>query len=326
MMSAPVRSSPSSESALMASTAFRSATPPPGTMPSSSAALVACNASSTRCFFSFISVSVAAPTLITATPPASFASRSCSFSRSKSESVVSISAFSCLMRALIAFASPAPSRIVEHGLHPLGVGDHVRREVALVELHALGELELEPEGLPFLDVDDAVLADPVDRVGDDVADLALARGDRGDAGDVLLARDLLRLLLQVLDDRVDGLLDAALEPHRVRAGGDVLQALADDCLREEGRGRRAVAGDVVRRSCDLTDELRALILERVLDLDLACDRDTVVRDRRRAELLVEHDVPTLWAKGDLDRVGEDVHAALERAPRILVEFQLLVSH
>jgi type II secretory pathway component PulK len=53
-----------------------------GTMPSSTAALVACIASSTRAFFSFISVSVAAPTLISATPPTSFASRSCSFSRS----------------------------------------------------------------------------------------------------------------------------------------------------------------------------------------------------------------------------------------------------
>jgi len=49
-------------------TAWISATPPPGTMPSSTAARVACNASSTRAFFSFISVSVAAPTSITATP------------------------------------------------------------------------------------------------------------------------------------------------------------------------------------------------------------------------------------------------------------------
>jgi hypothetical protein len=59
-----------------------SATPPPGTMPSSTAAFVACIASSTRAFFSFISVSVAAPTLMIATPPTSFASRSWSFSRS----------------------------------------------------------------------------------------------------------------------------------------------------------------------------------------------------------------------------------------------------
>src|SRR5262249_42365924 len=89
---------------------------------------------------------------------------------------------------------------------------------------------------------------------------------------------------------------------------------------------RAVAGDVVGRRRDLADELRALVLEDVLDLDLPSDRDAVVGDRRRAELLVEHNVPTLRAKGDLDRVGEDVHATLERAARILVELQLLVSH
>ena len=59
-----------------------SATPPPATMPSSSAACVAARASSSSALRSFISVSVAAPTLICATPPASLASRSCSFSRS----------------------------------------------------------------------------------------------------------------------------------------------------------------------------------------------------------------------------------------------------
>ena len=62
--------------------ACRSATPPPGTMPSSTAARVVERASSMRCFFSFSSTSVAAPTLITATPPASLASRSWSFSLS----------------------------------------------------------------------------------------------------------------------------------------------------------------------------------------------------------------------------------------------------
>src|SRR5437667_256431 len=86
--------------------------PPPGTMPSSTAALVARMASSTRAFFSFISVSVAAPTLITATPPTSFASRSCSFSRSYSEVVSSIWARSCFTRPSIAFLVPAPSIIV----------------------------------------------------------------------------------------------------------------------------------------------------------------------------------------------------------------------
>ena len=82
MMSTPIFSSP--EALTLSSAAWQriSATPPPGTMPSSTAARVACSASSTRAFFSFISVSVAAPTWMTATPPASFASRSCSFSLS----------------------------------------------------------------------------------------------------------------------------------------------------------------------------------------------------------------------------------------------------
>ncbi len=293
-------------------------------MPSSSAARVACRASSTRCFFSFISVSVAAPTLTTATPPASFARRSWSFSRSKSESVFSISERIWLIRPSICSFSPAPSMIVvvsletttrrawpswetwvfsslrpissvitsppvriamsssirlrrspkpgaltatpvkvprsllttsvarlspstssatmtqrlaglhhlledrqhvahradllvrdqdvgvlEDRLHALLVGDHVRRDVALVELHPLGELELHAEGLALLDVDDAVLADLLDRVGDHVADLLIGRRDRGDASDLLLALDLLRLLVaQVVDDLVDGGLDA----------------------------------------------------------------------------------------------------------------------
>ena len=58
------------------------ATPPPTTMPSSTAARVAFSASSTRSLRSFTSTSVQPPTRMTATPPASLARRSCSFSRS----------------------------------------------------------------------------------------------------------------------------------------------------------------------------------------------------------------------------------------------------
>ena len=71
--------SSSSFEALILSNSFLDlikATPPPATIPSSTAALVACNASSTLSFFSFISTSDAAPTYKTATPPANFASLS----------------------------------------------------------------------------------------------------------------------------------------------------------------------------------------------------------------------------------------------------------
>ncbi len=81
-MLTPKRCSSVTSSFSSACWARMSATPPPGTMPSSTAARVAWSASSTRAFFSFISVSVAAPTLTTATPPTSLARRSWSFSRS----------------------------------------------------------------------------------------------------------------------------------------------------------------------------------------------------------------------------------------------------
>ena len=51
-------------------------TPPPATIPSSTAALVAARASSILIFFSFNSTSVAAPTFTWATPPESFANLS----------------------------------------------------------------------------------------------------------------------------------------------------------------------------------------------------------------------------------------------------------
>ena len=102
-----------------------------------------------------------------------------------------------------------------------------------------------------------------------------------------------------------------LSAERVGAGRDVLQALADDRLGEHRRGRRAVAGDVVGRRGDLADELRALVLEDVLDLDLTGDGDAVVRDRRGAELLVEDDVAALRAERHLDGVGDGVDAGLE---------------
>ena len=94
----------------------RRATPPPTTIPSSTAARVAERASSTRSFFSFSSTSVAAPTLTTATPPASLASLSWSFSRSNSEAVSSIWALICLIRAWIASSLPWPSMIVVSSL------------------------------------------------------------------------------------------------------------------------------------------------------------------------------------------------------------------
>ena len=125
---------------------------------------------------------------------------------------------------------------------------------------------------------------------------------------------------------LDGLLDAALERHRVRAGGDVLHAALDHGAGEDRRGGGAVTGDVVRLGRDFLGELSAHVLPRVVELDLLRDRHAVVRDRGGSPLLVEHDVLALGAERDRDRVGELVDAGLEAAPRFLAELQQLRRH
>ena len=85
--------------------------------------------------------------------------------------------------------------------HLLGVGDEVGRDVAAVELHALDDFELGLEALGLLDRDDALVADLLHRLGDDLADFGVAiGGDGADLGDLVVRGDLLGLRLELGDD------------------------------------------------------------------------------------------------------------------------------
>ena len=82
-------------------------------------------------------------------------------------------------------------RVFEDRLLALGVGDEVGGQEALVEAHALGELQLRAEGVGLLDRDHALLAHLVDGLGDQRADLGVTGGDGCGGCDFLLGLDLL---------------------------------------------------------------------------------------------------------------------------------------
>mmetsp|Transcript_15912 Transcript_15912/g.40426 ORF Transcript_15912/g.40426 Transcript_15912/m.40426 type:complete len:270 (-) Transcript_15912:898-1707(-) len=114
-MSAPKRSSSLVSVFLNSGTIWarwNSAAPPPGTMPSSTAAKVAFFASSMRSLRSSSSASVAAPTLMTAMPPVSLAMRSLSFSISYTLSLRSSSFLICATRIAISSWLPASAMMV----------------------------------------------------------------------------------------------------------------------------------------------------------------------------------------------------------------------
>ena len=217
--------------------------------------------------------------------------------------------------------------VFQLGNHLVRVGDEVGREVAAVELHAFDDFELGLGGLGFLDGDDALVADLLHRFGDHLADRLIAiAGNRADLGDLLGCADLLRGLGQVGDHVINCEIDAALQVHRVHAGGNGLVAFLNDRLGENGRGGRAVASDVVGLRSDFADHLGAHVLELVVKLDFLGDGDAVLGDARRAERLVDDDVAALGAERDLHRVGEDVDAAQHALAGITGESYVFGSH
>jgi hypothetical protein len=203
---------------------------------------------------------------------------------------------------------------------------HVRRDVALVELHAVFGLDVGLGGLRLFDRDDAVLTDGLHRFRNQLADFDVVGRDRGDLRDLLGGVDLDDHLFHLGDGHLDRTVDATLDQERIGTGGDVAQAFADDRLREHRRGGRAVAGDVVGFGSDFLDQLGAHVLERIGQFDFFRDRHAVVGDRRRAEFLVEDDVTALRPQGHLDRVGQDVRSTLERAASLFVENEFFSSH
>src|SRR6516165_3365958 len=205
--------------------------------------------------------------------------------------------------------------------HLVGIGHEVGRDVAAVELHALDHVELGLQRLRFLDGDDALVADLLHGVGEELADFGVAVGrDGADLGDLLVRGDLLGVLLEVRDHGFDREVDTALQIHRVHAGGNRLGAFTNDGGGQHGRGGGAVAGRIGRLRRDLAHHLGAHVLELVLEFDLLGDGNAVLGDARSAERLVDDDIAALGAEGDLHGVVEDVHAAQNAVAGIDAKF------
>src|SRR6267378_3626530 len=77
--------------------------------------------------------------------------------------------------------------VIEFDAHLVGVGDEVGRDVAAVELHAFDDVEFGLERFGFFNRDDALVADLLHGVGEELADFGVAvGGDGADLGDFLV--------------------------------------------------------------------------------------------------------------------------------------------
>jgi hypothetical protein len=217
--------------------------------------------------------------------------------------------------------------LVELDLHVFGVGDEVGREIAAVELHALDDGDLGIEALALFDGDHAVLADLLERVGHDLADLGVVVG--GDGGDVLnvgLALDGGGHVVDRLAGGLDGELHAADQRVGVNAAGDVLEPFAEEGFGQDGGGGRAVAGVVAGLAGGLLDEEGAHVFELVGELDFFGDRHAVLGDGGPAPGLVEHGIAAARPEGGLDRPRQLLNAGEQGLTSIHVEGEFFRTH
>ena len=221
--------------------------------------------------------------------------------------------------------SEQDERVFQNGFHALHVGSHIRGDVALVELHALDRLDVDAEGLGFLDGNDAFLADDFHGLGDLGANDLVARGNGADIGDLLFVLNRDGVSLDGLNDSLGGLLDAATNGQRIRASGDVAQTLGHDNVGEQGCGGGAVARAVVGLGCGFLHELGAHVLHGILELDFLGNRHAVVGDGGSAIGTLKSDVATLGAKGNLNGVGQLGDASSKAAAGLGLEFNVF-SH
>ncbi len=213
-------------------------------------------------------------------------------------------------------------RVLEDRLLALGVGHEVRREVALVELHALGELELDAEGVGLLDGDGAVLADLVDRLGDDVADRRVGGGDASRPGRSGSCR---RPPGPASRSTSTTAATAFSMPRLSPAGLAPAATLRRPSLMSAWASTVAVvvpspATSLVLVATSLTSCAPMFSNGSSSSISRAIDTPSLVIVGR-AELLADDDVAALGPQGHLDRVGELVDAGLEAATGLLVELQ-----
>ncbi|GAK50203.1 hypothetical protein U14_01430 [Candidatus Moduliflexus flocculans] len=194
-------------------------------------------------------------------------------------------------------------RVIENRFHPFRVGHKIGREIAAIKLHPFHHVQRGFHAFRFFHRDDAVFADFIHRFGDDFADGGIViRGDRADLFDFQLAFHRLADLFQFRHDRLDGLVNAAFQIHRVGARRDIFAAFAENRLRQHGRRRRAIARDIAGFAGDFVHEARAHVFERIRQFDFFGDGHAVFGAGGSAEFFVNHHVAAFGPEGNLDSV------------------------
>lgn len=195
--------------------------------------------------------------------------------------------------------------VFEFSLLGLGVGDEIRRDISSVESETFNEFDFVVKGLTVLDGDGSVFTDSVHEFSDEVTDFGVTvGGDGGNGGNSVLTLNRSGSFLQVLEDVVNGQIYTSSQIHGVHAGSDALATFLEDGSSEDGGGGGTITSFVVGLVGDVLNEGSTEVHVSVSEFDILGDGDTILGDLRSTEGLVNDDISTFRAEGDLDGISE----------------------
>ncbi len=194
--------------------------------------------------------------------------------------------------------------------------------IALVDLHTFDILGLEVDAAGLLNGDDAIFTNAVHHIGDEITNLLIGGGDRGNLCNLFFALNGDSDRADIFNNCLGALVDTVFELHGVGAGGEVLQAFVDDGLSQHGRGGGAITGDIIGPGGGFFEQLRTHVLKGVLKLNFFGNGHAIMRNGGCAKFFVEGNVATLWSKRRLDGTGQNINTLFQGTTSFLVEYQL----
>ena len=207
--------------------------------------------------------------------------------------------------------------VVQHSFHLIGIGHHIGRNVATIELHTLNHLASGLCGLGLLYGDHAVGRYLFHGLRDQFANRLVCSRHGSHAGNIIAAANGLALFLDAGHSSVHSGLNAVLHNHGIGTGSHILHTLAYQRLSQQRSSGGAVTGIVIGLGRNFLHQLGAHILKRLLQLNLLGNGHAVVGDQRCAVLLIQYHIAALGAKGNLNGVGQLVNTGLQRLASIL---------
>lgn len=154
--------------------------------------------------------------------------------------------------------------------------------------------------------------------------IAIGR-DGGNVLDFLLALDWDRELLETFNDGINSELDSSPEIHWVHASGDGFASLLEDGSGQDGSGGGSITSLVVSLRGNLLDKAGSDVVVSIGEFDLLSDSDSIFGDLWGTESLVNDNVSSSRAKGDLDGIGEHVNALEHLGPSLSSELDFFAK-